>query len=205
MKRTWLGGLVTVVVVLACMAAPAFAAGVEHLHYHAGPYKVTPGANLILLQTNQVPKPKEDGYMIRMQPNLRYARPDGSCCAGVPRVDVIHLHHGVWLSNGQAGAGEGNGYIGGVYPFMAVGEEKTIFEMPSGYGYRGRRLWGITEEAIDAFDELVDSTMTPSAEPRPTEEHQRRLLGYIVDDLIGPNDALADGAKEMIRPGVRPF
>src|SRR5947209_1217985 len=135
MKRTWLGGLVTVVVVLACMAAPAFAAGVEHLHYHAGPYKVTPGANLILLQTNQVPKPKEDGYMIRMQPNLRYARPDGSCCAGVPRVDVIHLHHGVWLSNGQAGAGEGNGYIGGVYPFMAVGEEKTIFEMPSGYGY----------------------------------------------------------------------
>ena len=48
---------------------------------------------------------------------------------------MIHLHHGVWLSNGNAGAGEGNGYVGGFYPFMASGEEKTIYEFPSGYGY----------------------------------------------------------------------
>ena len=69
-----------------------------------------------------------------MAPNLHYARPDGKCCGGIPRVDVIHLHHGVWLSNGTAGEGEGNGF-GGLYPFMASGEEKTVYEFPHGYGY----------------------------------------------------------------------
>ncbi len=107
--------------------------GVEHLQYRAGPYQITPGANLILLQTNQVPKPTQNGYMVRFQPNLVYAKSNGKCCGKVPMVSVIHLHHGVWLTNGAAGEGEGNGY--GFYPFAAVGEEKTIFTMPPGYGY----------------------------------------------------------------------
>ena len=104
------------------------------LHFHAGPYVVSPGANLILLDKNSVPKPHEDGYMVRMIPDLHYAKPDGKCCGTVPRVDVIHLHHGVWLSNGAAGKGEGNAN-GSFYPFMASGEEKTIYEFPHGYGY----------------------------------------------------------------------
>jgi len=81
--------------------------------------------------------------MIRMAPNLHYARPDGSCCGSIPRVDVIHLHHGVWLTNGQAGRGEGNGYVGGFYPFMASGEEKTVYSFPKGYGYPvgGHDFW----------------------------------------------------------------
>jgi hypothetical protein len=108
--------------------------GMEHLRFNAGPYLIKPGANLILLDANHVPKPNQDGYMVRMAPNLRYALPGGKCCGKVPRVDVIHLHHGVWLSNGAAGAGEGNGY-GAVYPFMASGEEKTVYEFPHGYGY----------------------------------------------------------------------
>ncbi len=110
-------------------------AGVEHLHFRRAVSSITPGANLILLDTNHVPKPTVDGYMVRMAPNLHYALPNGKCCGAIPRVDVIHLHHGVWLSNGTAGAGEGNGYVGGFYPFMAAGEEKTIYEFPSGYGY----------------------------------------------------------------------
>ena len=32
------------------------------------------------------------------------------------------------------GEGEGDGY-GGLYPFMAAGEEKTVYEFPPGYGY----------------------------------------------------------------------
>ena len=119
---------------LGAAAAQADPVGTEHLHFAAGPYTVTPGANLILLQYNRVPKPREDGYIIRMKPNLYYARPNGRCCGSVPRVDVIHLHHGVWLSNGAAGAGEGN-TLGGFYPFLATGEEKTIYELPAGYGY----------------------------------------------------------------------
>ena len=99
----------------------------ETLHFNAGPYAVHPGANLILLDANKVPKPNVDGYMVRLIPNLRYAQPNGKCCGKIPRVDVIHLHHGVWLSTGGAGEGEGNSYVGGgIYPFMATGEEKTI-------------------------------------------------------------------------------
>ena len=45
--------------------------------------------------------------MVRVAPNLHYAKPNGKCCGAIPRVDVIHLHHGVWLSNGAAGRGRG--------------------------------------------------------------------------------------------------
>jgi len=122
--------------VLACVPALAHAAtGVEHLRFHAGPYAITPGANLILLDYKHVPKPTEDGFMVRMAPNLRYALPNGKCCGKVPLTNVIHLHHGVWLSDGTAGEGEGNSYGSGVYPFMATGEEKTAYQLPAGYGY----------------------------------------------------------------------
>ncbi len=135
MKRAVLSMTVVVAAAFAfgCSTAAA-ASGVQHLHFHAGPYVVTPGANLILLDTNKVPKPNQDGYITRMAPNLHYAKAGGVCCGKVPRVDVIHLHHGVWLSNGAAGRGEGNG-LGGFYPFLASGEEKTIYEFPAGYGY----------------------------------------------------------------------
>jgi plastocyanin len=119
----------------AAATRPSEPAGVQHLHFHAGPYRITPGANLILLDTNKIPKPSEDGYMVRFAPNLHYARANGKCCGSIPRVDVIHLHHGVWLSNGKTSQGEGNGYIGGFYPFAAAGEEKTVYEFPRGYGY----------------------------------------------------------------------
>ncbi len=116
-------------------AGPAAGAGgVEHLDYAAGPYRVIPGANLILTQYNHVPKPDVNGFMIRMAPNLRYALPDGKCCGKIPPTDIVHLHHGVWFSDGAAGQGEGNSF-GPFYPFMASGEEKTIYEFPSGFGY----------------------------------------------------------------------
>ncbi|MFL5823940.1 MAG: hypothetical protein ACJ764_10910 [Solirubrobacteraceae bacterium] len=106
---------------------------VQHLNYAAGPYNVTPGSNLILTQINQVPKPTVDGFVVKMIPNLRYALPNGKCCGGVPLTKNLHLHHGVWLSDGRAGQGEGNGTA--YYPFMASGEEKTITEFPKGFGY----------------------------------------------------------------------
>lgn len=134
MKGAVTKGCVAALAAMALLPAVSHAAtGIEQLHFHAGPYRITPGANLILLQTNQVPKPNQDGFIIRMAPNLRYALPDGKCCGQIPRVDILHLHHGVWLSDGAAGEGEGNGY--GFYPFMATGEEKTVFQMPPGYGY----------------------------------------------------------------------
>src|ERR1700756_2145138 len=121
---------------LASAAPTADSSGIEHLDYAAGPYKVIPGANLILDQLTGVPKPHVNGFMIRMQPNLVYALPNGKCCGKVPPTDIVHLHHGVWLSNGAAGQGEGEGNAyGSFYPFMAAGEEKTTIEFPSGFGY----------------------------------------------------------------------
>ncbi len=134
MRRAWIVGIVAAASL--CAVAPASAAtpGVQHLHFKAGPYVITPGANLILTQIGHVPKPTVDGYMVKMVPNLHYANANGSLGA-IPRVDVIHLHHGVWLSTGRDGQGEGNNGYGPVYPFMASGEEKTTYEMPPGYGY----------------------------------------------------------------------
>jgi hypothetical protein len=145
-KRSLLG-LMVACLALACSAtsASAYSAsypGMQVMKFAAGPYTVTPGANLILLDHNHVPKPHVNGYMVRMAPNLRYALPNGKCCGTIPRVDVIHLHHGVWLSSGASGQGEGNGAFG-LYPFMASGEEKTAYEFPQGYGYPvgGADLW----------------------------------------------------------------
>ena len=129
--------------VLACLLSvqPAVAGSpapsIQHMHLASGPYSIIPGANLDLLnyKGSDIPRPTQDGYIIKMTPNLRYAKPDGTCCGAIPPVDVVHLHHGVFLSDGAAGQGYGNVFEGGFYPFMAMGEEKTVMEFPAGYGY----------------------------------------------------------------------
>ncbi len=74
--------------------------GVEHKTYCYGPMTITPGQNIINLRPavdamgNKL-WPQEDGYITRFDPEFIYA--DGS----VPRVDVLHLHHAVWLVNGR--------------------------------------------------------------------------------------------------------
>jgi plastocyanin len=88
--------------------------GLQHLHYEFGPLSIAPGQNSIQTEIDTL-RPQVPGFITRLAPNLVYA---GS--HKVPPVDVIHLHHGVWLSNGQ--------------PFFAVGEEKTIVQLPQGYG-----------------------------------------------------------------------
>ena len=74
--------------------APA-AAHAETLTYRFGPIHVSPGQNTIELAGNDL-KPPADGWITGFKPNLTYAN------GAVPRVDVVHLHHGVWLSNYRA-------------------------------------------------------------------------------------------------------
>jgi plastocyanin len=92
--------------------------GVEHLTYCYGA-TISPGQNVIRLhpanQDGTPLWPQEDGYITRFDPEFIYA--DGT----VPRVDVLHLHHAVWLVNGN--------------PQFAVGEEKTIQQLPDGFGW----------------------------------------------------------------------
>ena len=162
--------MVLVVLAVSPWLASASAAGsssIEHLKFAAGPYRVTPGANLILLDSNHVPKPNQDGFMIRMQPNLRYALPNGKCCGKVPLTSIIHLHHGVWLSDGTAGEGEGNSY-GGLYPFMATGEEKTVYEFPAGYGY-----------PIGAHDAWILNYMIHNLTARPAKVYITYSIDFV--------------------------
>src|SRR3954463_1164156 len=95
--------------------------GLQHLHYKYGPIDIVPGQNTIDFGPNNL-KPQVPGYITRFSPNLVYA--GGKHDGDVPRVDVIHLHHGVWVMDG--------------YPTFAAGEEKTVFNAPQGYGYHYR-------------------------------------------------------------------
>jgi plastocyanin len=123
--RLW--GATLAAVAIACVgpaAALAQAPGVQRLKFRYGPISVAPGQNTISLGPN-TERPPGNGFIVRMKPDLE--RADGS----VPPVDVIHLHHGVWLN--QSGRDATGG--GGNERFFASGEEKTIFELPPGYGY----------------------------------------------------------------------
>ncbi len=100
--------------------------GVQHLHYSYGPIAIQPGQNNITINTSQVPKPPVDGYIVTIKPNL--VRNDGS----VPPVDVIHLHHGVWIVNHPPAEGQRRGRNELLF---ASGEEKTVMALPAGYGY----------------------------------------------------------------------
>ena len=83
---------------------------------------ISPGQNIIRVPTGDRRQrrqnlwPQVPGYITRFDPEFIYA--DGT----VPRVDVLHLHHAVWAVNGD--------------PQFAVGEEKTIQQLPQGFGWR---------------------------------------------------------------------
>ena len=99
--------------------------GAQRLTYKVGPFNIIPGQNDIGYN-GMDQKPKVDGWITRMRPDLVYT--DGT----VPRVDVLHLHHGVWLNMDRRDATA----PGLPERFFAAGEEKTIFTLPKGYGYR---------------------------------------------------------------------
>jgi plastocyanin len=99
--------------------------GQQRLTYLYGPVKIAPGQNTIEAQPNSE-KPQVPGFITRFQPDLVYAKTNAQGGHDTPRVDVIHLHHGVWLVARD----------NTLYPTFAAGEEKTIFSMPQGYGYK---------------------------------------------------------------------
>jgi plastocyanin len=119
---------------------PADQPGEQHLHFKYGPIKIQPGQNNITTNDLPVPQPEVDGYIVGIRPNLQ--RMDGS----IPPVDVIHLHHGVWLSfssdPNERRYAEQSGSTAGEQ-FYAAGEEKTALQIPAGYGlpYHAKDHW----------------------------------------------------------------
>ena len=118
-------------------------AGEQHLHFRYGPVHLKPGQNLI--QLGAIPaaqKPKVPGYITAFRPNLTYL--DGT----VPGVDVIHLHHGVWLVDGERR--------------WAAGEEKTFSDLPQGFGWRydPSQQWVMNHMIHDLFPNEADVYVT---------------------------------------------
>ena len=83
--------------------------GVRYLRYRA-PIEIKPGQNDIYYD-NMTQRPAVDGYITYFKPELRWVK-----SKKIPPVDVIHLHHAVWLVNFR--------------PTFAAGEEKTIARAP---------------------------------------------------------------------------
>jgi plastocyanin len=112
------------------------ASEVQHLHFRYGPLHVQPGQNLIMIGPVTIEKPAYDGYVTRIKPDL--VRADGS----VPPVDVIHLHHGVFLNMSRRDTTDPS--VPGER-FFATGEEKTVMSLPDGYGYpsKGSDVWAM--------------------------------------------------------------
>jgi plastocyanin len=113
--------------------------GVQHLHFQTAPITVKPGQNSINnVIVPPAQRPKVDGFIVRARPDLVYL--DGT----VPPVDVIHLHHGVWLNaSGTSPAAP----IASIQPIFFGGEEKTVFRIPKGYGYAYKKTdtWILNE------------------------------------------------------------
>ena len=74
-------------------------------------------------------------------------------------MDVIHLHHGVWLIHGA--------------PTFAAGEEKTSMQAPPGYGWRYRTsdqwvmnhmIHNLTPNATDVYIDY-EIEFTPDTAP----------------------------------------
>ena len=108
-------------VVLALLALPAAASAaprVQHIKYRYGPLTIHPGQNTISFDGDDVPRPKRSGWIVGFRPNLELTN------GKIPGVDVLHLHHAVWLINGR--------------PTFAAGEEKTNAKLPRPYGWRHR-------------------------------------------------------------------
>ncbi len=105
--------------------------GMQHLTYCYGPVSVKPGQNIIRVNSTNL-FPSVPGYITRFDPELIYAN------GTVPRVDVLHLHHAVWAVNGAN-------------PQFATGEEKTIFQMPRGFGWRSQPsdIWFLNDMIHD--------------------------------------------------------
>ena len=130
--------VLTAAVTAAFIAAPAAASAatcnppakrgeVAHVNYSGmksqlfcfGPITIKPGQNTIEFPVSKL-VPNEEGYITRFDPDLVYTDTNE-----VPGVDVLHLHHGVWAVN--------NNFSN---PQWAAGEEKTIFQLPRGFGWR---------------------------------------------------------------------
>ncbi|MFL5782276.1 MAG: hypothetical protein ACJ760_13260 [Thermoleophilaceae bacterium] len=192
LRRAQLAGLAATLL-LACLASPALAAlpggkisaaqlepvasypGIQHRHYETAPIAIEPGQNSIDYQPTASLKPQVPGYITRFRPNLIYSQ-----SRKVPRVDVIHLHHGVWLING--------------YPTMAAGEEKTSLNFPQGYGAHH-----------DPNDSWILNYMIHNLTPTPTSVKLTYDIDFVPDSAAAAKNITAAHPLFMDVAGLKSY
>ncbi len=117
--------------------------GLQHKTYRFGPVHLTPGQNLIEFGgIGKSGRPDVPGYITAFRPNLTYL--DGT----VPGVDVVHLHHGVWLVDNERR--------------WASGEEKTYADLPQGFGWRyePKQRWVMNHMIHNLYPDEADVYVT---------------------------------------------
>ncbi|HSS59391.1 MAG TPA: hypothetical protein VLK59_15365 [Solirubrobacteraceae bacterium] len=145
-----IAGLVLLALALVPASASAAKPRIQHIKFKYGPVTIHPGQNTISIDGSDVPRPKVPGWIVGFRPNLE--RPNGT----IPRVDVLHLHHAVWLINGA--------------PTFAAGEEKTNVRLPKGYGWR-----------FDPSDQWVLNHMIHNLLPNQDRVYITYTLDFIPD------------------------
>jgi hypothetical protein len=145
--------------------------GAKRMTYRIGPFHLKPGQNEI----SNAPireKPQVNGWITRIRPDLVYTN------GKVPPVDVIHLHHGVWINLSRTDSTAG-------FPerFVAAGEEKTIMKLPRGYGYLHR-----------ASDTWFLNHMLHNLTPIPTNVYMTYEIDFI------PARSRAARGMRQVRP-----
>jgi hypothetical protein len=154
------------------VSVSAAANGAQRLRYRIGPFRVIPGQNEIGFELIDE-KPQTDGWITRFRPDLVYTS------GKVPRVDVIHLHHGVWLNLSRP-----DPTVPAIPErFFAAGEEKTITTLPKGHGYRYR-----------ASDTWLLNHMIHNLTPVPTQVY----MVYEIDFI--PSGSPAARKIQPVRP-----
>ena len=115
----------------------ALAGGAERIKYRIGPFNVIPGQNSIGYAPI-IERPQVDGYITRIRPDLTYL--DGRvprCRRHPPPPRRLGQH----IALGQLGLRR--------ELFFAAGEEKTILQLPKGYGYPLKATDGLAPQPHD--------------------------------------------------------
>lgn len=155
------------------VAAPSASAEVKTLKYKFGPIDIAPGQNTIELKPNDL-RPKVPGFITAFRPDLTYLN------GKVPAVDVVHLHHGVWLINS--------------YPTFAAGEEKTELRTPPGYGYPS-----------SPDDVWIMNYMIHNLTPTPTQVYLTYELDYVTADDPSAKDITPVKTQWMDVEGIKVY
>ena len=153
--------------------------GAQVLTYRFGPLHVQPGQNIINLDL-QKERPAVNGWIVGFRPGLVYAGNGKS-----PSVDVVHLHHAVWLVGDS---------VQQLKPTFAAGEEKTYFNAPPGFG------WRYTTSQIWVINHMIhDLTAAPQ------EVYLTYTLFFIPDSAPQAKAITPIETQWMDVQGVKPY